>query len=81
MALTCNSSFFDAEWYLARYPDVALAGVDPERHFLLHGGLEGRDPGPDFSSEWYITNYPEILKKRINPLVYFCEFIDASRDR
>ena len=39
-----NSSFFDAKWYLATYPDVADAGIDPEEHFNKHGKHEGRLP-------------------------------------
>lgn len=66
-----SSSLFDREWYLERYPDVALSGIDPARHYLLHGGLEGRDPGPEFSSEWYIAHHPEIVAQHINPLVHY----------
>lgn len=39
-----NVSFVDPDWYLSSYPDVAAAGVDPKRHFQLHGRLEGRLP-------------------------------------
>ena len=33
---------FDARRYLELYPDVALEGMDPVRHYILHGMLEGR---------------------------------------
>ena len=33
---------FDGEAYLARYPEVAAAGMDPLTHFLGHGLVEGR---------------------------------------
>jgi hypothetical protein len=33
---------FDAESYLARYPDVARDGGDPLRHYIRHGMVEGR---------------------------------------
>jgi chromosome segregation ATPase len=33
---------FDGEAYLARYADVAQAGTDPLRHYILHGMAEGR---------------------------------------
>ncbi len=33
---------FDGEAYLARYPDVAQAGVDPLHHYIFHGMAEGR---------------------------------------
>ena len=36
--------FFDADWYRAAHPDIAAAGVDPWRHWLVHGRAEGRRP-------------------------------------
>ena len=33
---------FDAEKYLSMYPDVAEDGMDPIRHYILHGMGEGR---------------------------------------
>lgn len=33
---------FDADAYLARYPDVRQAKEDPLRHYILHGMTEGR---------------------------------------
>ncbi len=33
---------FDRNDYLARYPDVAEAGMDPLEHFIIHGINEGR---------------------------------------
>lgn len=41
--------WFDGEWYLRRYPDVASSGLDPARHFWRHGRFEGRLPGPGVS--------------------------------
>lgn len=38
--------FFDPSFYLHKYPDVGMAGVDPYQHFLSHGFAEGRDPHP-----------------------------------
>jgi len=33
---------FDPVVYLKLNPDVALAGVDPHAHYLLHGSFEAR---------------------------------------
>ena len=41
------SASFDGEAYLAAYPDVRAAGVNPLAHYLRHGRLEGRVPGGD----------------------------------
>ena len=36
---------FDGQAYRARYEDVARSGVDPLRHFIVHGLAEGRTGG------------------------------------
>lgn len=37
-----NMALFDASAYLERYPDVAANGMDPLRHYILHGMAEAR---------------------------------------
>ena len=44
-----TKDLFDADWYLAAYPDIAAAGVEPLTHFINHGINEGRDPTPYLS--------------------------------
>lgn len=39
---------FDAAAYLAAYPDVAEAGMEPLNHYLRHGIKEGRHPAPRY---------------------------------
>lgn len=39
--------FFNPEWYLQYYRDVAAAGTDPWLHFHLHGIHEGRFANPE----------------------------------
>jgi hypothetical protein len=72
--LAIASQFFEAGWYLARYPDVAAAGLDPLAHFLRFGIAEGRDPGPLFDTKWYLANNPDVAVAGINPLVHYFEF-------
>ncbi|MCE8509980.1 hypothetical protein KBY29_21660 [Ruegeria pomeroyi] len=62
---------FDARWYLRRYEDVRIAGVDPALHYLLYGAAEGRDPGPHFSTTHYMRLYPDISKSDLNPLWHY----------
>ena len=56
------SVFFDADWYLATYPDVAEGNMDPARHYLDFGAEEGRDPGPFFSTLGYCNNNPDVVR-------------------
>jgi len=44
-------------FYLARNPDVAQAGVDPTVHYFDHGDFEGRKPNAIFDTNWYRSRY------------------------
>jgi SUMO ligase MMS21 Smc5/6 complex component len=37
-----RAGLFDAQAYLSAYPDVVVDGMDPVRHYILHGMHEGR---------------------------------------
>ncbi|MGV6847915.1 MAG: hypothetical protein ACWA5A_05990 [Marinibacterium sp.] len=63
---------FDAGFYLARYPDVAKAGVDPLIHYAEHGWKEGRDPNPDFSTTYYLSANPDIEAAGCVPFWHYC---------
>ncbi len=73
-----SSGYFDEEWYLAHYPDVASSGMKASKHYLLNGGFEGRDPGPIFSSAAYLAAYQDVRKASINPLVHYLKFGKAE---
>ena len=66
-----SSGLFDANWYLRTYRDVAESGCEPVKHYLLWGGREGRDPGPDFATEAYLSTYPDVAASGSNPLVHY----------
>ncbi len=74
MYLIQSSGLFDRELYLEENPDVAQAGVDPVRHYMIHGGFEGRDPGLYFSSRWYLKTYEDVKKSGMNPLVHYLKY-------
>jgi len=40
-----RKQLFDADYYMATYPDVAAAGFHPLRHYVSHGVREGRASG------------------------------------
>lgn len=71
LRLIKNSALFDEDWYLSKYPDVAQAGINPIRHYLLFGGSEGRDPGPNFNCTWYLEMNSDVKTAGINPLVHY----------
>ena len=65
------SRWFDAEWYLRKYPDVRRSGGDPAVHYAEFGRGGGFDPGPYFSSEEYLRLNEDVRVGGDNPLVHF----------
>lgn len=77
IALIETSRFFNANWYLGQYPDIARdpkMSANPARHYLLMGGFEGRNPGPEFDSAFYLANHQDVVQSGINPLVHYLKF-------
>jgi len=65
------SGLFDPDWYLARYPDIAAAGVDPLVHYVKVGIGEGRLPGPRFDTLWYLGECPEAAAPGTIPILHY----------
>jgi len=70
IGLLLTSDYFDVEWYLRHYPDVAESKMNPAEHYLLYGAAEGRLPGPLFDGNWYLQQYPDVADAGINPLLH-----------
>jgi hypothetical protein len=49
--------YFDTNWYLSYYPDVAAEAVNPLLHYIRHGQGEGRRPSLLFDPIWYRQTY------------------------
>jgi len=64
------SPYFDANWYLSRYPDVRWMGMDPAEHYLIYGARLQRDPSADFSTNFYVNTHPGGWQKSMNPLIH-----------
>lgn len=65
------SPWFDADWYLATYPQVAGAGVSPYEHYLREGETQGFKPCPGFDPHWYLAEYPDVAQAGLSPLLHF----------
>lgn len=51
------SGLFEAEEYLAAYPDVRMSGMDAWEHYSRFGNEEGRRPNPLFDPGWYVSQH------------------------
>jgi len=66
-----KSPYFDAEWYVKQYPDVAKNNADPAKHYLRFGATEERNPSKRFSTKAYLEAYSDVAQAGMNPLVHF----------
>lgn len=71
------SGLFDSAWYLATYPEVAEAGMDPILHYLDHGAHEGRRPAPDFDPEAYLEANPHLRGLGISPVEHMLRQLET----
>ena len=74
LLLIGRSPFFDAVWYLDRYPDVRQARASPLVHYCFRGWKEMRDPSPGFSTVRYLEVYRDVAKANINPLAHYLSY-------
>jgi hypothetical protein len=54
--------YLDTAYYLQENPDVAAAGMEPVRHYVLHGEGEGRRPRADFDPVRYRVMHPALAQ-------------------
>jgi glycosyltransferase involved in cell wall biosynthesis len=64
-------SEFDTAFYIACYPDVAEAGVDPLLHFFHTGWREGRNPSLTFDTKYYLAANEDVRKAGLNPFLHY----------
>ena len=69
-----ESGLFDEKYYLLNNPDVRDSGIDAVKHFLLYGGVEGRNPSEKFDSTFYLKQNPDVKASGINPLLHYLIF-------
>ncbi|QDH15835.1 glycosyltransferase [Oecophyllibacter saccharovorans] len=60
-----TSWYFNPQWYLERYPEVAQLIAEGRYHSPLHHYLTNEtpaafDPDPDFSEKWYLETFPDV---------------------
>src|SRR5512135_2141198 len=73
-----KSGLFDADYYVATYPDVARRNIDPLVHYLEEGAREGRNPHRDFDGAFYLEQCRERGEQPSNPLLHYIR-IGAAR--
>lgn len=64
------SGYFDAGWYLRRYPQLQDTRIEALDHYWREGRFSGHDPGPDFSQSGYSRQAGEAVPLE-SALVHF----------
>jgi hypothetical protein len=62
---------FSKDYYLAAYPDVAQAGIDPLSHFFHTGWREGRNPNQNFDTKYYLKMNEDVRCAGVNPYWHY----------
>ena len=78
LELLRRSHWFDAEWYVSQYQDVASSGLAPEAHYLVRGAAEARNPSPGFDTGHYLASNPDVAGAGGNPLLHFIQHGEAE---
>ncbi len=69
-----HSGLFDEEWYRNRYPDLRDAKINLAQHYLEHGWIEKRNPGPEFHTSLYLEAYSDVAVAGMNPLLHYVTY-------
>ncbi|WP_075216452.1 hypothetical protein [Mongoliimonas terrestris] len=80
-ALVRSSPLFNADWYMTRHLDVARSDLQPDLHYVRHGGPEGRPPSLQFDPAFYRAQVPEAAEADVDPLIHFLLFGRATGAR
>ena len=67
-------SEFDADYYLAQYPDVFHSGKRPFDHFMTIGWKEGRNPNAQFNTFAYLRKHLDVAVSGFNPFVHYLKY-------
>jgi glycosyltransferase involved in cell wall biosynthesis len=62
---------FSKDYYIAAYPDVAQAGIDPLLHFFHTGWREGRNPNQTFDTKYYLHVNEDVRDAGLNPYWHY----------
>lgn len=65
-----SSGLFDPEWYVQRYADVGMSGLNPFEHFVQIGIWLERNPCADFNSASYRLEHGLDARQTI-PILHF----------
>ena len=69
--IIARSKFFDAKWYLKKYPDLKGIDMPLAEHYLRLGWKENRNPSEYFVTKEYLNLNSGVRYRNICPLLHF----------
>lgn len=69
--MIADSGLFDPDWYLSRYPDVGILGLDPFEHFIKCGSEMLRSPRALFDARFYCRMAADSADALVHPLLHY----------
>lgn len=69
-----ETKYFDSDWYMKKYADVANSKMLPIEHYMKYGWKEGRKPSEEFDGELYYNKNPDVKNSGLNPLYHYVKF-------
>ena len=67
--LIAGSKFFNKKWYAKKYLNGQQ--IDPIKHYMQEGWLNGCNPSKNFDTKFYLCRYPGVAKAGMNPLLHY----------
>lgn len=67
------TGLFNADHYLANYPDVRAAKIDALKHFVAYGCVENRSPGPHFNALAYLEDNSDVRAAKLPAFLHYLE--------
>ena len=65
---------FDEIYYLTKYKNVLLSGMNPLIHYIYYGDTENKFPNKYFDGEEYLKENPDVRYSNLNPLVHYSSY-------
>lgn len=68
-----ESGLFDADFYLAFYPEYRRQCDDAIEHYCRFGWREGKNPCDEFDTDFYLHTNPDIRDSGMNPFLHYVQ--------
>ena len=62
---------FDETYYLNRYKNVIISGMNPLIHYMYYGYKENKFPNSIFDGDKYLNANEDVKYSNLNPLVHY----------